>query len=132
MDGIAFGSDRNPYVDTFTAAQIFRVTLKAATPGKITPLTAPRQMVLTDAMRPLGKNSFLIIEGAGRLDRIRIDGDAFSVETIQDGFAGPIAVARIGKIAWVSEGQLDYIFDPAKHDQKPRLPFKVFAVALPK
>jgi hypothetical protein len=130
LDGIAFGVDGNLYVDTFTAGQVFRVTIQAGKPGKITQLTAPRQMVLTDAMRPFGKDSFLIIEGAGRLDRITLDGDAFSVQTIKDGFAGPTAVTRIGNTAWVSEGQLSYLFDPTKKGQVPNLPFRIYSVPL--
>jgi sugar lactone lactonase YvrE len=130
LDGIAFGTDGNLYVDTFNGAQIYRVTLQAGEAGKITQLTAPRRMVLTDAMRPLGKNSFLIIEGEGRLDRIQVDGDAFTVETIQDGFSGPTAVAQIGNTGWVSEGQLSFLFDPTKKDRGPRLPFRIYPVSL--
>jgi hypothetical protein len=44
----------------------------------------------------------------------------------------PTGVTPVGDIAWVSEGQLDYLFDPAKHGQRPRLPFRLFAVPLPK
>jgi streptogramin lyase len=131
LDGIAFGSDGNLYVDTFTAAEIFRIAIDAGKPGKVTKLTAPRQMVLTDAMRTLGHNSFLLIEGAGRLDRMTINGDAFSIETLKDGFAGPTAVARVGTTAWVSEGQLQFLFDASKKGQGPNLPFRVYAVPLP-
>jgi hypothetical protein len=78
------------------ATVLYRVAVQAGKAGTITQLKAPRQMVLADAMRPSAKNSFLIIEGAGCLDRIKIDGDAFTVETIKDGFTGPTAVAQIG------------------------------------
>jgi sugar lactone lactonase YvrE len=130
LDGIAFGTDGNLYVDTFTAAQLYRVAVQAGKAGTITQLKGPHQMVLTDAMRPFGTDSFLIIEGAGRLDRIKIDGDAFTVETIKDGFTGPTAVAQIGNTGWVSEGQLDFVFDPSKKGQGPRLPFRVYPVSL--
>jgi streptogramin lyase len=131
LDGIAFGTDGNLYVDTFSAGEIFRIAIEAGKPAKVTRLTAPRQMMLTDAMRPFGKNSFLIIEGAGRLDRIRIDGGAFSVETIKDGFAGPTAVAQVGRAAWVSEGQLQSLSGASNTDHGPRLPFRVYSVPLP-
>jgi hypothetical protein len=119
------------YVDTFSAAEIFRITVAAGKAGKITRLTAPRQMVLTDAMRRFGKNSFLVIEGAGRLDRRTVDGDAFSVETLKDGFVGPTAVAQIGNTGWVSGGQLQFLLDPSKKGQRPGLPFRVYPVPLP-
>jgi hypothetical protein len=44
----------------------------------------------------------------------------------------PTGVTAVAGTAWVSEGQLEYLFDPAKHDQKPHVPFQLFAVALPK
>jgi hypothetical protein len=31
---------------------------------------------------------------------------------------------------WVSEGQLVYLFDPAKKEQSPRLPFSIYRVPL--
>jgi sugar lactone lactonase YvrE len=130
LDGIAFGSDGNLYVDTFTAGEIFRISIEAGKSGKVTKLSAPRQMVLTDAMRVFGNSSFLIIEGAGRLDRMTIDGDAFSVETLKDGFAGPTGVAQIGETAWVSEGQLKFVFDASQRGQRPNLPFRVYPVPL--
>lgn len=131
LDGIAVGSDGNLYVDTFSAAEIFRIDMAAGKAGNITRLTAPRQMVLTDAIRRLGDNSFLIIEGAGRLDRITITGDAFSVETLKDRFVGPTSVAQVGKTGWVSEGQLQFLFDPGKKGQGPSLPFRIYPVPLP-
>jgi hypothetical protein len=35
------------------------------------------------------------------------------------------------RTAWVSEGQLSYLFDPAMKDQKPSLPFQISSVTLP-
>jgi hypothetical protein len=87
--------------------------------------------VLTDAIRRFGSNSFLIVEGAGRVDRITISGDAFSVQTLKDGFVGPTAVAQVGKVGWVSEGQLQFLFDPSKKGQGPGLPFRIYPVPLP-
>ena len=78
-----------------------------------------------------GNNSFLIIEGAGRLDRITVKGDTFSVETLKDGLVGPTSVAQVGKTGWVSEGQLDFLFDPVKKGQAPTLPFRMYPVPLP-
>jgi hypothetical protein len=44
--------------------------------SKVTKLKPSRPLTLSDAIRPLGGNEFLIIEGAGRLDRMRIQGTA--------------------------------------------------------
>jgi hypothetical protein len=130
LDGIAFGDDGNLYVDTFTSAELFRIDVSHGVAGKVTKLTPSRPLVLADALHLVGGNTFLMIEGEGRLDRVEINGDTAKIETLRDGFVGPTGVARVGAIAWVSEGQLSYIFDPSKKDQKPHLPFKLYAVPL--
>jgi len=130
LDGIAFGSDGNVYVDTYTAGELFRVDVTDGKAGKVTQLKPSRPLVLSDAIRPLGGNEFLIIEGAGRLDRMHIQGDGAMIETLKDGYAIPTGVAVVGHTAWVSEGQLSYVFDPAKKGQTPNLPFHIYSVPL--
>jgi hypothetical protein len=118
------------YVDTYTAGELFRVDVTDGKAGKVTKLRPSRRLVLSDAIRPLGGNEFLIIEGAGRLDRMRIQGDGALIETLKDGYAVPTGVAVIGQTAWVSEGQLSYVFDPAKKGQSPNVPFQIYSVPL--
>jgi hypothetical protein len=130
--GLAFDTDGNLYFNRYDAADLYRIEIKAGKAGKLTKLSPSRKLVLADAIRPLGPGVFLLIEGGGRLDTMTIKDNDASIRTLKDGFVTPTGVTRIGDIAWVSEGQLDYLFDPAKHGQKPRLPFKVFAVPLPK
>jgi hypothetical protein len=130
LDGIAFGTSGTLYVDTYTPGELFRVELVGGKAGKVTKLKLSRPLTLSDAIRPLGGNEFLIIEGAGRLDRMRIEGDSAVIETLKDGYAVPTGVTVTGHIAWVSEGQLSYVFDPAKKDQLPNLPFHIFSVPL--
>ena len=43
---------------------------------------------------------------------------------------GPVSVTRVGDTAWVAEGQLGLLFDPALKDRKPNLPFRIVAVPL--
>jgi sugar lactone lactonase YvrE len=131
LDGIAFGADGNLYVDTYTPGQLFRVDVTDGKAGKVTKLKPSRPLVLADAIRPSGNNEFLIIEGGGRLDRMRINGDDAAIETIQDGYATPTGVAVVRNTAWVSEGQLSYLFDPSKTALTPSLPFHIYSVALP-
>ncbi len=132
LDGIAFGSDGNLYVTTYTAGELLRVEVKDGRAGRVTKLTGNRHLQFPDALRSLGDNSFLLIEGSGRLDRVVITGDAFAVTLIHDGFAIPTSVARIGTTAWVSEGQLSVFFDPSKKNLSPSLPFRIYAVPLRK
>jgi sugar lactone lactonase YvrE len=130
LDGIAFGTSGSLYVDTYTPGELFRVDVVDGKAGKVTKLKPSRPLTLSDAIRPLGGNEFLIIEGAGRLDRIRIQGNDAMIETLKDGYAVPTGVAVTGHTAWVSEGQLSYVFDPAKKGQSPNLPFHIYAVPL--
>lgn len=131
LDGIAFGGNGDLYVDTFTPGELYRVAVKDGAPGAVTKLATPRPLVLTDALRPIGPATFLLVEGAGRLDRITIQGDEAAVETLRDGLLGPTGVTPVGKTAWVSEGQLSFLFDPAKKGQSPVLPFRLSAVPMP-
>jgi streptogramin lyase len=130
LDGIAFGTSGNLFVDTYTPGELFRVDVVDGKAAKVTKLMPSRPLTLSDAIRPLGGNEFLIIEGAGRLDRMRIQGDDAVIETLKDGFAVPTGVAVIGHTAWLSEGQLSYVLDPAKKGQSPNLPFHIYSVSL--
>jgi sugar lactone lactonase YvrE len=130
LDGIAFDSDGNLYVTTYTVGELLRVEVKDGKAGRVTKLSGNRQLQFPDALRALGDNSFLLIEGSGGLDRVVIRGDAFAATPIHDGFVTPTSVARIGTTAWVSEGQLAFFFDPSKKNLSPSLPFRIYAVPL--
>jgi len=132
LDGIAFGSDGNLYVTTYTDGELLRVAVKDGKVGRVTKLSGNRHLQFPDALRALPNNSFLLIEGSGGLDRVVIRGDALSVTTIHDGFVTPTSVAGIGTTAWVSEGQLSFFFDPSKKNLSPSLPFRIYAVPLRK
>jgi streptogramin lyase len=131
LDGLAFGPDGNLYVDRYNPGDLYRINVKSGKATGFTKLTPSRPLVLADAIRRIGSNRFLIVEGGGRLDSFTVQGDKVAVETLKDGFVTPTGVAVVGRTAWVSEGQLSYIFDPSKKDQKPNLPFHVYSVDLP-
>jgi streptogramin lyase len=130
LDGIAFETDGSLVVDTYTPGEIFRVDMVNGKAGLVTRLEPSRPLTLSDAIRPLGGGEFLLIEGAGRLDRMRIQGNHALIETLKEGYAVPTGVAVVGQTAWVSEGQLSYVFDPAKRSQSPNLPFRIYSVPL--
>lgn len=132
LDGIAFGEDGNAYVDTFNGNGLFRIEVAGnGVAGKITELQTSRPIRLPDGMRPYGKNTLLMVEGAGSLDLVTIDGDKARIDTLKQGYDGPVAVTRIRNTAWVLEGQLHYLLDPKSNGATPRLPFRAYAVPLP-
>ncbi len=131
LDGLAFDPDGNLYVDRYSPGDLYRVNVKSGKATGFTKLTPSRQLVLADAIRRVGKDRFLIVEGGGRLSSFTPKGDTVTVETLKDGFVTPTGVTVVGHTAWISEGQLSYIFDPSKKTQKPNLPFHIYSVDLP-
>lgn len=130
LDGIAFGSDGNLYVNTYNSHRLFRVAMGAdGAAGKVSELTPSRPLDHPDGMRMLGRNTFLMIEGAGRLDRVSVDGNTAKIEVLKDGMKVPVSVWQIGDTAWALEGQLDLLFDPAEKGTKPD-PFRAVAVSV--
>jgi hypothetical protein len=131
LDGIAFGGDGNLYVTTYAAGGLFRIEVDHGRAGRVTKLLgAP--LTLPDGLRSLGRRRFLLVEGAGTLDQVDIEGDGFEAAPIRGGFRTPTSVTRVGSTAWVSEGQLSFFFDRSRKGQSPALPFRIYAVPLSK
>ncbi len=130
LDGIAFGTDGAVYVNTFTPGGLFKVAVADGKAGEITTLQTSRKITLPDSLRSYGANTFLMIEGAGSLDLVTVDGSMAKIETIKDGFSGPVSVTQVGSTAWVAEGQLNNLLDPELKKQPPKLPFHLYAVPL--
>jgi hypothetical protein len=64
-----------------------------------------REHHVDHGLRILGKNSFLLVEGSGTLDRVVIEGNTFAVTQV---------------------------FDPSKKSLSPSLPFRIYAIPLRK
>ena len=128
LDGIAFGGEDALYVSMYASGKLLRVNINQGVAGSVTVLNTSRPLVLPDAIRPVGKNEFLLIEGEGRLNRLVINGENAVIETLEEGYSTPTGVTAVGKTAWVSEGQLSFLLDPSKRGLTPNLPFHVYAV----
>lgn len=129
LDGIAIGGDGNIYVNTFTKGKFFRVEMHEGQPGKVTRLVTSRALKFPDGLRSSSRGTFLMAEGGGTLDRLSIDGDKVLIETLKGGLAEPTSVVKVGDAAWVTEGQLSHLFDPATKGP-PKLPFRITGVAV--
>jgi hypothetical protein len=113
LDGIAIGADGDIYLTTYIPAKLFKVAVKDGKAGAVTELKPSRALDHADAMRAFG-DSFLVIEGAGRLDKVTVKGDEAQIEVIQDGLTEPVSVTQVGNTGWVAEGKLSYIIGPNK------------------
>lgn len=129
LDGIAIGSDGNLYVTTFVPGKLFRIAMKDGKSGEVTELKTSRTLDHADALRAHG-DGLLVIEGAGRLDKVTVKGDEAEIDTIKDGLAEPVSVTVQGNTGWVAEGKLSYIIGPNKG--KDPGPFKLEPAALSK
>ena len=127
LDGIALGSDGHLYANTYGGNEFFRIEIKDGAPGRVTKLETSRPLKNPDALRHLTGNTFLMVEGGGTLDRVTIDGDKATVDTLKDGLNGPTSLAKIGDIVWVGEGQLGHLF-AAKENGPPKTPFQIVPV----
>lgn len=131
-DGLAFGNKTTLYVNSFTANKILRLDLGPDGKSKnITDLKLPRKLDRPDGMRAVGKGRFLLAENSGKMSLVTFEGDNVTLTTLKEVAASTPAVTATRGMAWVAEGKLNYMQDPAMKDKDPGT-FKMYAVPLPK
>ncbi len=124
---IAVGYDGDLYVTQFIPGALFRIAVSDGKAGAVTVLKPSRALDRPDGMRAYG-DGFLLIEGAGRLNKVTVKGDRAEIETIQDGFVEPVGVTVVGNTAWIAEGKSSFLFGANKG--KDPGPFTIKPVAL--
>jgi sugar lactone lactonase YvrE len=134
-DGLAFGDKTTLYVNSVTAGKILRMDLgpdgKAT---KVIELKLPRPLDRPDGMRAIGKQRLLLAENSGKMSIVTFTGsgmDTVALQTLKEGMASTPGVTATKGMAWVVEGKLNYMQDPAMKD-KDSGTFQMFAVPLPK
>jgi sugar lactone lactonase YvrE len=127
-DGIALLADGSIYVNSVGQGTLLRIPVKAdGSAGTITKLETSRPLQTPDGMRSVGSRTLLLVEGAGRLDEVTINGDKAEIKVLKEGLIGPTAVTLVGGMAYVSEARLNYRNDPKLRDQDPG-PFRAVGV----
>ena len=135
LDGIAILPDGAVYANIFEGAGLYRVAMNAdGSAGKITKLQTSRPLYHSDGLRAFGPNKLIMVEGEtkGNLDLITVDGDNANIETIKDGFDGPVSLAQVGDQIYVLDVPLRYLLGQEAKDKKTPPPFKASAVPAPK
>lgn len=112
LDGIAFGTDGNLYVNTFMGGELFRIDVKQGAAGQVAQLETPRPLKFPDGLRAF-KDGFLMVEGSGALSRVTVSGNSARIDPIGQ-FAGPTGVTVAGDKVWVAEGQLGLMSKPVE------------------
>jgi sugar lactone lactonase YvrE len=131
-DGLAFGDKDTLYVNGVRTGKFLRVSI--GPDGKSTSvveLKTPRKLVYPDGMRTIGKNRFLMAEGGGTMSVVTLDGNGgILLDDLKEGMVSTPGVTLAKGIAWVCEGKLNYMNDPALKDKDPG-EFQLYGVPLP-
>jgi sugar lactone lactonase YvrE len=114
-DGLALLADGNLYVNSVGQGTLLRIDVnKDGSAGKITKLETSRPLMQPDGMRSVGSRTMLLVEGAGRLDEVTINGDKADIKVLKDGLSGPTAVTLAGGTAYITEAKLALRNDATK------------------
>jgi sugar lactone lactonase YvrE len=134
-DGLAFGDKTTLYVNSVTAGKILRLDLGPdGRATKVIDLKLPRPLDRPDGMRAIGKQRLLLAENSGKMSVVTFEGPEMQnvvLQTLKEGMASTPGVTATKGMAWVVEGKLNYMQDPAMKDKDPGT-FNMFAVPLPK
>jgi sugar lactone lactonase YvrE len=131
LDGIAILSD-GVYANLFEGDGLYHVAINPdGSAGAITKLQTSRPLYHSDGLRAYGDNKLLMVEGEtkGFLDLITISGDKAQIDTVKDGFEGPVSLWQNGDTVYVLNTPLNYMFDPKLKGNGPA--FTAFAVRSP-
>jgi sugar lactone lactonase YvrE len=134
LDGLAILPDGAIYTNIFEGDGLYRIPISAdGSAGKISKLQTSRPLYHSDGLRAFG-GKLLMVEGEtkGNLDLITIDGDNAKIETIKDGFDGPVSLVQVGDQIYVLDAPLRYLLGPEAQAKKAPPPFKASTVPAPK
>ena len=131
LDGIAIGGDGNLILNNVRDGSLYRIIVnRDGSAGQITKLAPSRSLVSPDGLRSISGMQFALAEGAGRIDRVTISGDRAEIETLAEGIAAPTGASVHAGTIWYVQGQLSYLFDPAKRGTTPGT-FFLTPIAIP-
>jgi sugar lactone lactonase YvrE len=132
IDGLAFAGDGTLYINNVRKNLLQRVNRRAdGSYAGLRDIAVPVTLGGPDGLRSLGGNRFIQGEGSsGRVALIEIAGDRATVRDVATGLNGPVGVTVAGRRAYVVEGKIGYLLDPALRERSPD-PFTIRSFPLP-
>lgn len=132
VDGIVVHRDRQIIVNSISSGKLFAIPIgKDGAAGPIREIALSRPLARPDGMRLDGRDSLLVVEGAGRLARVHLDSVPARVETLGEGLVEPAGVTVVGRTAYVVQGHFSYLFNPALKGKAPP-PTGIYAIPIPR
>jgi sugar lactone lactonase YvrE len=123
-DGIVWDDDAALLVNLFSDSRLLRVQIRPdGSAGEITPITVTPALQNPDGMRLLDARTVVLVEGAGRVTQLSINGAAATGKVLADGLDSPTSLAVTKGAYWVTEGQLGHFLGLVAGP--PTLPFHV-------
>src|SRR5690606_5687507 len=97
----------------------------------LTNIATPEPLNGPDGLRSLGGNQFIQAEGpGGRVAIFDVEGDTATMTTVGTGLSGSVGVTVLDGVAYVTEGRIEYLFDPNLRGQDPGT-FYIRALPMP-
>lgn len=135
LNGIAHDAGA-VYVLRYSTGSMHRIEVDAdGSAGAVTEVALPAPFKAPDGLTALGGGRFLVVEGGGlqagargALTGVRLEGATATIETIAADLDVPTTAVVVGDIAYVVEGQLDHLFDPAAGAPEP---YRILSINLP-
>lgn len=121
VDGIAFAGDGALYINNVRQHLFQRVERKAdGSYAGLTDIATPEPLNGPDGLRTLGGNRFIQAEGpGGRVAILTVEGDSAAMAPVATGLSGSVGVTAMNGTAYVTEGRIEYLFDPDLGGQDP-------------
>ena len=135
LNGIAFDSDQNLYVDKSASGALLRIEFGPdGKPGKITPIRLSTPIAWPDAIRVVSPGRLLVFDSPvgkpGHIHLIEVKGDLGQVMTLAGNLDSPSSGVIVGGAVRFIESRFANWFDPVRKTQAPE-PFRVRSIPLP-
>ena len=132
IDGLAFADDGTLYINNVREHLLQRVDRNTdGSYAGLTNIATPEPLNGPDGLRSLGGNRFIQAEGpGGRVAIFDVEGDTATMTTVGTGLSGSVGVTVLDGVAYVTEGRIEYLFDPNLRGQDPGT-FYIRALPMP-